>query len=72
MPEAIVEVLEVVEVNEQDRDVVRAASADPFEGVVDAVLEEGAVGESGERVVVRQVLRSDQAGDWQGTRAPTA
>ena len=52
--EGVVDVLEVVEVDQQDRR-HRPAAAAPRERVGDAVGEEGAVGEPGQRVVERLV-----------------
>ena len=53
--EPVVQVLEVVEVDEQHRGVVRAAAAQPVEGVVHAVLEPRAVREPRQRVAVGQL-----------------
>ena len=52
VPEAIVQELEVVEVDEQHGGVIRAPPAKPVERVVHAILEPGSVGEAGERVAV--------------------
>ena len=53
VPEAVVDGLEVVEVEQQDRDRLGARVATPGERRRDAVGEERAVGEIGERVVER-------------------
>ena len=57
VPEAIVQVLEVVEVDEQHRGVVRAAAAQPGECVVDVVLQPVPVREPGQRVAVGELAQ---------------
>ena len=52
--EAVVDRLEVVEVDEQDRELA-AVALEPRRGVVDAVAEQRLVGEPGQRVVERLV-----------------
>ena len=54
MAEPVVDVLEVVEVHEQDREAVRRACA-PNERVREAIHEEDPVRQAGERVVQRLV-----------------
>ena len=55
MAERVVDVLEAVEVEQQDRHVVTGALR-ASDGVLDPVVEQGAVGQGGQRVVQGQAL----------------
>ena len=56
MAERVVDVLEVVEVHEQDREAGRRSAA-PHERVREAVDEQDAVRQAGERIVQRLVAK---------------
>ena len=54
MAEGVVDVLEVVEIDEQHRDLPRAAA--PAQRVLELGLEQQAIGQAGQRIVMRHVL----------------